>query len=366
MKKQKLLNPKNLLHLAMLSGLLLTQACSPTAPQFQSLLAEQPYVAEFSPGEGSALDTSKEIVIKLSERININQITSDSVTLVSGIKDHKLLEQSRELVDQIEEGNLQKTNLKFLLDADEKTLTIKIDEELNDGIYYLVVTPKLQSVYGIPFNQKPGQSPTAFIAKFIYGNPLSLEEAEKPGESDAQVQNPASFGVAPESLVINEVLYDGLESETDGEAFVELYGTPGADISLYQVLLINGADGSETDRITLPMNSVISEDGLFVIADLKTNSTNETYVESADFLDQFDPQNGPDGFQLIDREGKLVDSVVYGEGAVAQSKKGLALGEGSFAPDVAGGHSLSRVNGVDSNNNAEDFTDLETPTPGVI
>ncbi len=223
----------------------------------------------------------------------------------------------------------------------------------------------MQSVYGVPFNQKPGQSPTAFTAKFTHGNPVSLEESI-PGESDDKVQNPASFGNLAESLVINEVLYDGLQSETDGEAFVELYGTPGADISLYQVLLINGADGSETDRITLPMNSIIPEDGIFVIADLKTNSNNETYVANADFLDQFDPQNGPDGFQLVDREGKLVDSLVYGEAAVEKSKKGLALGEGAFAADVAGGHSLSRENGIDSDNNAEDFIDLDAPTPGVI
>src|SRR5262249_14452587 len=156
---------------------------------------------------------------------------------------------------------------------------------------------------------------------------------------------PAGFGEKPQSLVINEFLYDGKFNDTDGESFLELYGTPGADISLYQVSFINGADGAPTDRVTLPTGSILPEDGIFVIADLRTGSHTESKVPNSDYFDQFDPQNGPDGIQLLDRDGKLIDAVTYGSGGVAKADNGLAFGEGEPASDVVAGHSLSRREG---------------------
>ncbi len=166
--------------------------------------------------------------------------------------------------------------------------------------------------------------------------------------------------------MIHEILYDGIESESDGEAFIELFGTPGSDISSYKIFLINGSNGAETDKIDLPTNSLIGTDGIFVIADLETGSNSTTKVENYDFLDHFDPQNAPDGLLLRDREGFVLDSLVYGEGAVPLTASGEVLGEGNPALDAGPGHSLSRMEGQDTNNNSMDFLELENPTPGWL
>ena len=83
-----------------------------------------------------------------------------------------------------------------------------------------------------------------------------------------------------------------------------------------------------------------------------------------DWIDNFDPQNGPDGMELIDDNGLLIDSVVYGDGAVQLAEDGFILGEGSPAPDVGGGHSISRFPaGFDTDENSIDFLE-GVPTPG--
>ncbi|MCE9625815.1 MAG: hypothetical protein K8R69_10265 [Deltaproteobacteria bacterium] len=336
----------------------------PAAPEFQSLLSEQPQVLEVTPVDLSRLQDPVEIGVEFSERVDVADLSDKNVVLVNHLKDTKLLEDAGDFAKTLEAGEISRVPMQYLLDDDERHLTLLPDAPLEAGIYYLVILPKLRSVRGIPFNQKPGERPTAFVARFGYGDvpQAGLEE----GGETAQGGGGPVFGPKPETLVLNEVLYDGKVSDTDGESFVELVGTAGADISLYQILFINGEDGAETERITLPPNSLLPEDGLFLIADLKTSSKTESMVPTADCLDQFDPQNGRDGVHFLDRDGKLVDSVVYGTGAPAKAENGLALGEGNPAKDVAGGHSLSRLQEKDSQDNATDFVDLATPSPGIL
>jgi len=335
-------------------------SCAPSLTHFSSLLDTQPYVVKVSPAKDSSVDNPLEIEIHFSQRIPLAAINENTVTLLSQISDPKLLDFSDQLVDDIQDKKLHQIPLQYFLDQDEKTLTVSPESDLPEGVYYLVVTPVLQSVSRVPFNQKPGEEPTAYVARFNRGDAAVLS---KGAGGDGTT---SGFGPVPESLLISEILYDGLKSETDGESFVELAGTPKSDISLYQVLLVNGSDGETTERITLPPGSLIPDSGVFLIADLRTSSTTVSQVLGANFMDQFDPQNGPDGVVLLDRNGALLDSVVYGEGAVDATSEGLALGEGHPAKDVAGGHSLSRRKGQDSQDNARDFVDLEDPTPGFL
>ncbi len=343
--------------------LILPMSCIPDQAKFDSLLSEQPSVTEVSPEAGSTLQNPAELTLRFSQRIDFSRVNENSVTLVASPLDEKLLGDGRSLVKEILEKKLPTSKLDYLLDSGETVLTVLPETSLTDGVYYLVVTPVLTSAIGVPFNQRPGEDAVPFVAQYTFGNgtvppPASTEEVpggEGPG-----------FGLEPEFLVINEILYDGQSSETDGECFVELYGTPGADISLYQILFINGSGGGETDRVTLPVGTFVPDDGIFVIADLNTNSSSSSKVPNHDFTDHFDPQNGPDGVQLLNRGGELLDSVVYGEGAVDQSKTGLQLGEGIPSLDLGAGHSLSRTDGSDTEDNATDFHDNSPPTPGVL
>lgn len=327
------------------------------------MLAEQPQVVEVSPGDRSALADPLEINLTFSERIDLNDLGPSTISLVVGLPKEEVLADAADLAKGLASGEIPQVPLQYFLEDDERNLTLVPDAPLQAGVYLLVVTPQLHSARGVPFNQRPGESPAIFSARYTYGDiPVSsLDTATQSGGTSSA----PGFGPAPESLVISELLYDGKVSDTDGENFVELFGTPGADISLYQILFINGGDGAETERITLPPSSQIPEDGIFLIADLRTSSTTVSKVANADFLDQFDPQNGPDGVQLLDRSGNLLDSLAYGNGAPSVAENGLPLGEGSPAPDVAAGHSLSRIDGVDTQDNAHDFVDLATPTPGT-
>lgn len=168
----------------------------------------------------------------------------------------------------------------------------------------------------------------------------------------------------PENLVLNEIYYDAPSADTDGEVFIELAGSPGGWLSAYQVRMVNGSDGSLTDVIELPDTAFVNDAGFFVIADGRTGALETTQVPQFDWIDNFDPQNGPDGMQLLDDNGMLVDSVVYGDGAVQLAEDGLILGEGSPAPDVGGGLSISRFPvGFDTDENSIDFLE-GTPTPG--
>jgi hypothetical protein len=191
------------------------------------------------------------------------------------------------------------------------------------------------------------------------------------GDSSETVRNESSESLPPpvpepETLVINELYYDAPGGDTDGVLFVELFGTESSAIGGYQLRFVNGDNGDVTEVIELAEDSELREDGFFVIVDGRTGALDTTQVSDFDFIDNFDPQNGPDGVQLIDRNGGLLDSVAYGEGSVATSSDGLPLGEGLPAIDVAAGHSLARDPlGTDTDDNAFDFIENILPSPGT-
>jgi hypothetical protein len=74
-----------------------------------------------------------------------------------------------------------------------------------------------------------------------------------------------------------------------------------------------------------------------------------------------DFQNGPDSIVLRNATGVL-DALGYGDFTAA-----VFAGEGSAAVDVNAGRSLARLDVLlDSNDNATDFSVLDTPTPGSL
>ncbi|HSA59515.1 MAG TPA: lamin tail domain-containing protein [bacterium] len=168
------------------------------------------------------------------------------------------------------------------------------------------------------------------------------------------------------TVVLNEIFYDAVGSDTDGLLFVELYGTPGLLIGGFRVLFVDGGDGSIDDTIVLPEGERIPGDGYYVVADARTGSPDISQVPNPDLIDNFDPQNGPDAVLLTDTDGALLDAVGYGDGVVAMAENGLPAFEGQCAPDVVNGHSLERKEpGIDTGDNFSDFMESESPTPGA-
>lgn len=182
----------------------------------------------------------------------------------------------------------------------------------------------------------------------------------------ASSKPPSTAKVSAMPLVLNEILYDLPGDDTNGDLFVELRGTPGGDLGGYKLSFVNGDDGKETENVVIPAGLKVPDDGLFVIADGITGDLQHTHVVNADYLDNFDPQNGPDSVQLVAPDGVLIDAVSYGTPKMAVAANGLAMLEGAAAPDAPLSQSISRLpDAEDTGDNSVDFVVNTAPSPGT-
>jgi hypothetical protein len=175
----------------------------------------------------------------------------------------------------------------------------------------------------------------------------------------------------PAGLVINEVDYDSVD--TDTMEFIELLNTSSnsVDLSSTAVVLLNGASSLEYARV--PLSGTLPAGFYLVIASANVVvPAGATVIRIPDNL----VQNGsPDGIVLFDLANHLIVDVLSYEGAMTTA---LITGEGVFnvmegAPleaNIADSNteiaSLARIpNGRDTDNANVDWTLVPTPTPGA-
>ncbi len=165
-------------------------------------------------------------------------------------------------------------------------------------------------------------------------------------------------GTPPAVVLLNEVLYDAIGTDTasGNDLFVELWGPAGQSLDGYELLGVNGAGGLDYNAVALDGGS-IGADGFFLLAH---PSGDPALVASADLTStQIDFQNGPDAVQ-VRWHGVLVDALGYGVFAAAD----VFAGEGVPAAGGAAGNSLTRdAAHSDSGDNSADFSATTTPTP---
>lgn len=155
--------------------------------------------------------------------------------------------------------------------------------------------------------------------------------------------------------ILSEVYYDAPGAD-DGQVFVELAGPVGFPLEGLIVEGVNGSNGAVGPSIEL--SGVIGTDGLFVLADRRSDGT--TFVAEADQLANFDFQNGPDSVVLRAPSGVL-DALGYG----LFSEGEIFAGEGASAADASPGESVARrFADVDTDDNAADFITSGEPSPG--
>ncbi len=335
-------------------------ACGNSELQFDSQLTHQPYVIKISPDPSQLHTTLDSITITFSEELNPSSITRESLAMIS-IENNTV--EAKNLWDLIQTHKQAVIPGEFSLNENKREVTWHNSQTLTQGKVAVLITPSIQSNARIPFNQHPGEKPSPLM--FIFQLPTLLHSS--PDASPSSTPSTPSIPLQrPSFLIIHELLYDAIESDSDGHEFIELYGEPEKDLTGYQIVFVNGSDGSILDTITIPDGKKTQSNGLFLIADARTNLSNQSFVSTPDLIDNFDPQNGPDALQILDDQGHLLDSLSYGTGGISTARNGLACGEGSPALDVSAGHSLSRTNGLDTNDNSQDFTDLQTPSPGEL
>lgn len=385
MKKRYGLEGMLLLHLLFFS------ACAQVPEKPTPLPDKAPHLLYVVPGADEPLSTKPQFAILFSEPMDVSTLTAESILLSRGDPPMDQYKSTADLYKAIDKGDLSGASLTFSVREEGKVVIASTDDELDPNtVYSLIVTPRVMSRDHIPLKKSQDTDQDLLLLHYqtadqtyvppvhtIFGDEVA-HPLNPPAESASQPQvfpvSPTTTDIPPPPpdqsslaarLVLNEIYYDAVGSDTDGFLFVELYGTPGFNISHYRINFVNGSDGKVYDAITFPEPAHVAPDGFYVIADSQTGSTTLTHVGRADLIDNFDPQNGPDAVQLLDTTGHLVDAVGYGEGVVPIAENGLVSYQGQLAPDVINGHSLERRGaGLDTGNNHDDFTDRETPTPG--
>jgi hypothetical protein len=155
------------------------------------------------------------------------------------------------------------------------------------------------------------------------------------------------------SLVVNEIDYDQVGADSGGFVEVANTGATAAALDGLALVLINGGDSAEYERV-----------------ELTGSLAGGAYLSLA-----VDAQNGaPDGVALVDTTtGTLLDALSYeGEihaatigGQTYDLVEGTALGSAVADSNTVTG-SLSRLpDGTDTNDAASDWAFTSTPTPGA-
>ncbi len=337
---------------------------------------EQPRVLTIAPSDGEIAGADAAIAVEFSRPVEPTSITTHTLAVVAQGESSAI----DEIIEDVVDGDVGGIAGTYMIEGEGQIVQFRSDAPLVAGTTYLVIaTSGILSTELLPLSQRPDGAPDPFVSVFTVSAVAGVPGGGSPSESDGGGGSDGASGggsegegsapVArnrPSQLLLNELLYDVPGSDTDGEVFVELVGEAGGDITGFQVLLINGPDGAIKDTITLPDDAIIPADGIYLIADARTGSKGTTNVPNADFVDTFDPQNGPDCVQLLDQNGALLDALGYGEPLIDAAENGHPCHEGTPAMKAVSGQSLSRMGGTDTDDNFLDFTFLDIPTPGEI
>ncbi|MBN1282145.1 MAG: Ig-like domain-containing protein [Proteobacteria bacterium] len=326
---------------------------------YESLVRLQPFVVSVSPADLDVVSACAPVEIEFSRAVSIDTVNPSSLAV--------LMDDSEEIdgvVSDLDRGKASGMEGLYEFSSDGRVAVFRPAQGYEPGARYMILaTGAIQSEEGLPLNQSAGRSPTPFVSRF------SVEwfdgEASASGGGSGAAGTSTPVKERPSYIVINEILYDAAGSDTEGDVFVELRGEAGKEISDYMIELVNGADGASVKSIRLPEGARLSDQGIYVVADAITGQPGVSNVAAADFILNFDPQNGPDCVQLLDEAGSLLDALGYGEPLPETAANGLECYLGAPAIDVNPGQSLSRTDGIDTRDNSQDFKAIDDPTPGM-
>jgi hypothetical protein len=184
--------------------------------------------------------------------------------------------------------------------------------------------------------------------------------------------------VAPGALVINEVDYDNVS--TDTAEFIELYnGTGGTvDLSNLAVHLVNGSNNTTYTTIDLAPAMSLAPGEYLVIGTMSVQAVlppNTKFIAFA--VSQDNIQNGaPDGIALVNTstltvldsfsyEGPITAAVLPGFANPVNLVRGTALPASVADSNTTNGSLCRQPNGARTNNDISDWIFCTTPTPGA-
>ncbi len=380
----------------------LTACGSPYLITVPSLAAQQPKVISVLPKDKATTKANAAVSVVLSRDIDKETVGKYSFLVVENYT-----EQPPDIIkDELKDAKIMGIEGTYHVNADSTCITFIPQDGLKASTTYgVILTPEIKTKENFPLTRifvsqfavsgdseagvgsdseaeasvaEPGGQTVESEAACDEANLNTSEDqgdaSETTSDASGDVSGDTSTGddastqqeeETPPTVVLNEVYYDADTSDTDGNLFIELKGTPEGNIAGYKIVMVNGDDGKATATVTIPAGAAISAEGFYVVADAKTNDPKATNVAGYDLIANFDPQNGPDSVQLVDSKGVLVDAVCYGATSATVAENKLAMCEGAVAPDASAGSSISRQPGAeDTNDNAADFVINTSPSAG--
>ncbi len=151
--------------------------------------------------------------------------------------------------------------------------------------------------------------------------------------------------LATDYVIISQVLYDPIISDTYGEA-VELYNPTSSTIDISNYIIKTTSSAADA---TIPLNTFMQPNSYFLITDINFNNykDNESFP-NPDYQESITLSNSNSGVALI-HNNLTIDAIGWGNSS--------PLFESAPAPEVQQGKSLRRLTLTDTDNNLLDFSE---------
>lgn len=166
------------------------------------------------------------------------------------------------------------------------------------------------------------------------------------------------------AIKINEFLAnpDGTDSQVL-EEWVELYNLSSEDVDLSDWTL---EFGTSSFSGSVALSGTIASGGSYVIAEANAPVSGHLVLPESEKLSLGNASSSADAIRLVDCNGQVADTVVYGGSNTDlwTDDRGEVVGDDETAPKPGSGESIARLqDGGDSQISAQDFCDDSTPSP---
>lgn len=163
-------------------------------------------------------------------------------------------------------------------------------------------------------------------------------------------------------IVINELLPDPTGADADQE-WVELHNNLGRDVDLSGWVIEAGPSSYSTSGV-LPAGTIIPANGWIVVG--QSALVPDADVAAPGFV-LGNASTSSDAVRLVNCDGGIVDTVVYGTPNTDLWEDDDGLVAASLAPKPGEAESIARLpDGTDTDQSGADFAVLTTPSPGAL
>src|SRR4029453_2297578 len=185
------MNPNKRMSFFLVSLLGLCSCAGTPAATFRSLVESQPYAVQLLPAPYPPLSSLDRVEIFFSESIRKETVSGTSIFVLKGEIDADLPPEVDDLEADIRDGVLKIVPGTFPFEEDSKKVSWKPEAPIDHGSLTVVITPKVMGENNVPFNQKPGGSPTPLFAVFRLALSGEFDSSSASSAGNSPSKNPS-------------------------------------------------------------------------------------------------------------------------------------------------------------------------------